>query len=194
VDELGRILQARLKPGRLKHTQGVVKTAAKLAQIHGVSVPRARTAAWLHDCAKALPKEELKAHLAASQADAQERAMPPLWHAPVGALLARREYGLRDAEVIKAIRFHSTGAPGMSPLQQVLFVADYIEPNRPPWPELKSLRATARRDLKAAFLDVLRYKLMDLLESRRPLHPRSIRAYHAALSAAKDHAAMGQGG
>ena len=174
-------LKAGLKSGRFRHTEGVVKTAARLARRHGVSVKRASLAALLHDCAKALSRPELKALLGPAKADIQERRMPPLWHAPVGALLARRDHGVKDKEILKAIRFHSTGAPGMSKLQKLLFVADYIEPNRPAWPELKSLRSLALKNLDFAFLEVLNLKLMDLLEHKRPLHGRSVDAYHDAL-------------
>ncbi|SRR5258708_4792923 len=181
TQSLQETLKSRLKPGRYQHTLGVVKTAARLARRHGVGEKKVSTAAWLHDCAKALSRDEMEKLLSAAKADPQERALPPLWHAPVGALLARRVYGVQDPEILRAIRFHSTGSPGMTRLQKVLFVADYIEPGRPSWPELKSLRALAGRDLNLAFLDVLRCKLLDLLESGRPLHPRSIKAYHSAL-------------
>ena len=181
MEVLEGILKSKLKPGRFKHTQGVVQTAAKLAKIHGVNLAQVRIAAWLHDCAKALDREEMNSLLSKAKADPQERSMTALWHAPVGALLARRDFGVRDGEVLMAIRFHSTGAPGMGDLQKLIFVADYIEPGRPAWPELKSLRTTAKRDLDEAYLGVLRYKLIDLLESSRPLHSRSIAAYHFAL-------------
>jgi predicted HD superfamily hydrolase involved in NAD metabolism len=179
--KLQALLRQRLKSARFKHTQGVVSTAVKLAKCHGVSVKSAALAAWLHDCAKALDLGQMKRLLKASGADKQERVMPPLWHACVGAWLARHEYGVKNVEVLKAIRYHSTGAPGMSKLQKLLFVADYIEPGRGKWPELKRLRPLAQKDLSAAYLGVLSYKMIDLLSSYRPLHPRSVAAYHDVL-------------
>jgi predicted HD superfamily hydrolase involved in NAD metabolism len=174
------LLRQRLKSARFKHTQGVARTAARLAKRHGVSAKRAELAGWLHDCAKGLDKPAMQALLKRSGADAEERSMPGLWHAPVGAWLARHEYKVKDTEILKAVRWHSTGAPRMTPLQKVLFVADYTEPGRP-WPELKTLRPLSLKNLNAAFLEVLRYKIADLLESHRPLHPRSVAAYHDAL-------------
>jgi predicted HD superfamily hydrolase involved in NAD metabolism len=181
VPGLEAALRARLKPGRFRHTQGVVKTALGLAKRHRINQKKAATAAWHHDCAKALEQETMKALLGAARADALERRMPPLWHAPVGAYLARREFGVSDPEILRAIRMHSTGAPGMTRLQMLLFVADYTEPGRPAWPELKELRVLAMRDLQMAYLDVLRHKMADLLMHKRPLHSRSIAAYHSAL-------------
>jgi predicted HD superfamily hydrolase involved in NAD metabolism len=173
-------LKAELKPARWDHTRGVLRTAERLAERHGVDPARARVAALLHDCGKALEREALKKLLKESGADAHEKALPALWHAPVGAWRARHVYGCRDAEILAAVRFHSTGAPGQSPLQKLLFVADYIEPGRPAWAELPALRALARRDLGAAWGQVLKFKLIDLLGRERPLHPRSLAAYHDA--------------
>jgi predicted HD superfamily hydrolase involved in NAD metabolism len=180
-----RVLAARLKKtfksARFTHTRGVVKTIRSLAARHKVDPERAVKAAWLHDCAKALEREDMQPLLARAHLDAHEKALPALWHAPVGAFLARRDYGVKDLEILKAIRFHSTGAPGQTPLQKLLFVSDYIEPNRPAWPELPALRRLARRDLDAAWSQVLRHKLADLLRRGRPLHPRSLAAYNSSL-------------
>jgi predicted HD superfamily hydrolase involved in NAD metabolism len=181
TDRLAELLRPRLKSGRFKHTQGVVRTAARLAKRHHLSVQRVETAAWLHDCAKAMEREDMKRYLGRAKADAQERRMPPLWHAPVGAYLAEHEYGVKDPEILRAIRVHSTGAPKMSKIQKALFVADYTEPGRPDWPELKELRPLSLKDLDRAFFEVLRHKIMDLLQNNRPLHKRSVDAYHFSL-------------
>ena len=179
---LSRRLKSALKVARFAHTKGVVKTADRLARKHGVDPARARLAAWLHDCGKALDREAMQPLLRRARLDVQERALPALWHAPVGALLALRDYGLKDAEILRAIRFHSTGAPDQTRLQKLLFVADYIEPGRPLWDELPALRRLALKDLDAAWGQVLKHKLLDLLQRQRPLHPRSLAAYHAAFS------------
>ena len=179
--QLEALLKTRLKAQRFKHTRGVAKTALKLAKLHGVAKAKAELAGWLHDCGKALERKQMKRLLTKSGADRDERSMPGLWHAPVGAWLARHEYQVKDSEVLRAIRFHSTGAPKMTKLQQVLFVADYIEPGRPRWPGLPALRRLAQKNLAAAYLGVLKAKISDLLASHRHLHPRSVAAYHDAL-------------
>jgi len=174
-------MKAALKSARYAHTQGVVKTAKALALTHGVSPKRVALAAWLHDCGKALDRDAMKPLLRRAGADRDERALPALWHAPVGAYLARRDYGVKDAEILGAIRWHTTGFKGQTPLQKLLFVSDYIEPGRPRWPELPALRRLARRDLDAAWAQVLQHKLLDLVRRGRPLHPRSLAAYNRAL-------------
>jgi predicted HD superfamily hydrolase involved in NAD metabolism len=178
---LEALLRQRLKSSRFEHTRGVARMAVELAERHGVDPERAARAAWLHDCGKGLEREEQLKLLGRCGADAEEKGMPPLWHAPVGAWLAKKEYGEKDPEILRAIRFHSTGAPGLTSLQKLLFVADYIEPGRPDWAELKELRPLARKDLAAAFIEVLRCKMADLLEHKRPLHSRSVKAWHFEL-------------
>jgi predicted HD superfamily hydrolase involved in NAD metabolism len=178
--ELAARLKGALKRSRFEHTQGVVKAATQLARWHRLPLERLRLAAWLHDCGKALEREEMLPLLKKAGADKHEKALPALWHAPVGAWLAQHEYGVRDREVLQAIRFHSTGAPEQTPLQMALFVADYTEPGRPPWPELPILRRLARTDLRGAWAHGIKHKLVDLLERERPLHPRSLAAYHNA--------------
>ncbi len=173
-------LKKALKAARWEHTKGVARQAGLLAARHGVDPDRAELAGLLHDCGKALEREKMRPLLTRAGVDAQERLMPGLWHAPVGAYLARRHYGIRDGEILRAVRFHSTGAPRQTPLQRILFVADYTEPGRP-WPEAKPLRALALKNLDQAYLEVLKLKLDDLIQRARPLHSRSVSAYHDAL-------------
>ena len=56
--------------------------------------------------------------------------MPALIHAKLGAYLAENEYGIKDREVLDAITYHTTGRPEMTMLEKILYIADYIEPNR----------------------------------------------------------------
>ena len=182
--ELSRIkaeLALLLPPKRYKHSSGVAATARRLAKQHGLDEALAEQTGWLHDCAKALPAAEAEKQLGVSGADKEERATPALWHAPLGAWMAKARFGFRHKGALKAIRFHSTGAPGQDKFGRLIFVADYIEPNRPAWPELPALRRLARRNLDAAFLEVVRQKLIDLLKRGKRLHPRSVLAWEDAL-------------
>ncbi len=43
---------------------------------------------------------------------------------------AKKEFSISDDEVLEAIRVHTTGKVHMSTLDKVIFLADYIEPNR----------------------------------------------------------------
>jgi predicted HD superfamily hydrolase involved in NAD metabolism len=77
-------------------------------------------------------------------------ALRALMHAPAGAVLAGQKYGIKDEHILSAIRWHTTGHEGMTKLEKIVYLADFIEPNRPPYPGLEELRAETFRDLDRA--------------------------------------------
>ena len=141
-----------LDPQRYLHTVGVRYTAAALAMAHGVDLVKAQTAGILHDCAKGVSAEERlrlcrKAGIGVTKA---EEKNPSLLHAKLGAYLAETRYGVTDPEILSAIRFHTTGRADMTPLEEIIFVADFIEPGRPPYDGIEEARAAAFCDLRRA--------------------------------------------
>ena len=147
-------LQQTLTPKRYLHTLGVAYLSASLAMCHGVSHRDALVAGLLHDCAKNYPEEEmlkrcLKLNLPLSE---QERRIPELIHAAYGAYLAKEEYGITQEDILLAIRNHTLGRPDMTPLEQIIYLADYFEPERtqPTTPCLDDIRKIAFQDLDAA--------------------------------------------
>jgi len=145
-------LKARLRPSRFKHTLGVAQTARELALLNGVSAGKAYIAGLVHDCAKNLSDEELDSMAEISGADDDERTISQVLHAPVGAVVARERYGINDPEVISAVRRHTIGGSGMSMLDMIIYVADFIEPGRRPFPGLEKIRAEAYRDIRRGAL------------------------------------------
>ena len=125
-------LQKALKPKRYLHTLGVAYVSASLAMCHGISHRDALIAGLLHDCAKNYPEDEmlkecLDLKIALSE---HEKRIPELIHAPYGAYLAKKEYGIVQEDILLAIRNHTLGRPGMSKLEQIVYLADYFEPER----------------------------------------------------------------
>jgi predicted HD superfamily hydrolase involved in NAD metabolism len=167
----------RLSAKRYGHTLRVANTAEDLARAHGLDPGRARLAALLHDAARELPSEEFLdlAEDLDLPVGEPERESPKLLHGPVAAGLARRKLGVEDEGVLEAIRDHTTGRAGMSPLSLVLYVADKIEPARD-YPSVENLRRLARRDLRAAAAESLRRSIAHNEERGRPTHPASIEA------------------
>ena len=122
-----------LEPKRYEHTLSVAYTAANLAAVHGVDTEKALIAGILHDCAKCLShKKQLslctKNHVQLSELEEAENS--PLLHAKAGSVLAREAYGITDEDILRAISYHTTGRPQMSPLEKIIYIADYIEPGR----------------------------------------------------------------
>ena len=178
-EEITEILRAELKPKRFAHTMGVMATARELAEIHGESEILAQRAGLLHDNAKSLSLERMLelADEGGLELSGDERASAALMHAPVGAYLARVRFGEEDARVLDAIRYHTTGRPGMSALEAIIYLADMIEPSRADFEGLRDLRALARRDLGRALEMGLYMSNSYVLERGQRLFDRSRRTY-----------------
>lgn len=151
---------------RYEHTLGVAFTAAALAMRFGAPIQDAQTAGLLHDCAKCLSDEKRLALCEKHDIPITEveRRNPFLLHAKIGAFLARRKYGVRDEDVLNAVQYHTTGREGMSLLEKIIFVADYIEPGRKQAPNLAEIRRLSFEDLDAALLKILE-DTMDYLKN-----------------------------
>lgn len=151
---------AYLKPKRVAHVRGVEETAVRMAERWGADPAAAAEAAICHDITKKLEREE-QLRLCdkyAIMADDIERASEKLMHAKTGAAFAGELFGLAD-EVRSAIRWHTTGRPGMTTLEKITYLADYIEPNRAGFPGLAELRIACFQDLDAAMELALRMSL-----------------------------------
>jgi predicted HD superfamily hydrolase involved in NAD metabolism len=96
-----------------------------------------------------------------------------LWHAPVGAFVAKTEYGVDDPGILRAIAIHSTAAPQMSTLDKIVYVADYIELSKN-YSKAEEIGDVAKEDLTLATLMVVNHKLTTLLQKDSLIHPRSI--------------------
>lgn len=164
---------AMLKPTRVSHVAGCEYEAVRLARRWGEDEDEAREAAILHDITKKLDLNEqlILCDKYGIIADNVERQDPKLLHSKTGAALARDMFGISDA-VYGAIYWHTTGRAGMTRLEKILYLADYIEPTRD-FDGLAELRLESFRDLDAAVLLGLRMSLDDLKERKIEPHSRT---------------------
>lgn len=156
-DEIKKDLIQRLKRHRYEHTLGVEYTAACLAMRYGADIEAADMAGLLHDCAKCFSSKE-KLRLCESRdipISEFERQNPELLHAKLGAGIAAERYGICDQEILSAITWHTTGRPGMTLLEKIIFISDYIEPNRYKADNLDQIRTLAFQDLDQCLLRIL---------------------------------------
>lgn len=167
-------LKEALTPGLFIHSAGVADTAAKLAGRLGEEQSRARLAGWLHDCAREIAPRELltQAEAAHLKIDRYCREQPVLLHAAVGATVAR-QLGVTDEAVLTAISNHTFGFPGMSLLDQIVYVADKIEPGRS-YPEAEDLRRKVATDFHGGIIAVTAQTINYLLAKRQFIHPLTI--------------------
>ena len=155
--KIRKAMEKTLDPKRYEHTLGVEYTAAALAMRYGANIQKAQLAGLLHDCAKCMSGEKMIAICEKYNVDISdmERRNPALLHAKAGSYVAKAEYDVDDRDVICAIWNHTTGRPGMSLLEKIVFVADYIEPGRNKAQNLAQIRQLAFKDLDAAVLQIL---------------------------------------
>lgn len=175
--EMEKVLSSK----RYAHTLGVSYTAAALSMAHGEPIEDAMTAGLLHDCAKSMHGSELvaiceKAHL---NVTAVERSNPTaLLHAKAGAYLAQHKYGITDDNLLNAIRYHTTGRPDMSKLEKIIYIADYIEPNRKQLEELDLIRRIAFYDLDLTMEKILANTLAYLRTADGQMDDMTIKTYN----------------
>ena len=173
---LRRDSQQYLNPRRIPHVEGCEREARKLAERWGEDPDTAAEAGILHDITKKLVLDE---QLILCQKygiinDTLENTSTKLLHGKTGAALARERYGVSD-EVYEAIRWHTTGKPGMTLLEKIVYLADYIEPTRD-FDGLDELRALAYSDLDAALALGLRMTLEELKEKGIAAHRNTVDA------------------
>ncbi|MBD2104080.1 bis(5'-nucleosyl)-tetraphosphatase (symmetrical) YqeK [Leptolyngbya sp. FACHB-261] len=180
-------LRENVPPPRLAHILGVEQTARELAELHHLDAERAAWAGLLHDLAKYFKAERLltMARAEGLLLDPVEIANPHLLHAEASALVARDQFGVHDPEVLEAVRCHTLGRPGMSPLACVVYLADAIEPGRGNSPELDQLRRLSQSDLYAAIGLACDQTLEFLIAKSRLIHPRVISVRNWALQTAQ---------
>jgi len=162
---------AMLKPKRVLHVQGTEAEAVRLAVCWGVPEDLAREAAILHDITKNLD-QKLQLQICEKYGtilDHLTKESKKLLHAKTGAEIARAEFSVCDA-VYEAIAYHTTGRAGMTCLDKVLYIADFIEPNRD-FPEVHALRELAYTDLDRAVLYGLELTLAELEARKETPHP-----------------------
>ncbi len=173
-------LQSALSVKRYIHTMGVAEEAVKLAEIYGTprEQQKARVAGLLHDCAKDYP-EAMRLRLCREykvKMDEILEKQTDLIHPFLGAEVARREYLVMDEDILNAIRYHTTGRAGMSLLEKIIFIADYIEPNRENFDGLEEARRLAYLDLDEAMRYILKNTIAFVRARGRLLHPLSLEA------------------
>lgn len=195
--EILDIIKNRLEIKRYRHTIAVADTAEIIAEKivsenkfsnssdEVTFIRRVHQAALLHDYAKDLEIDELKklAQLVPDRwkIDKEEMFIPQVLHAPVSAYLVEKDLGIVDQEVLEAIRYHTIGSPGMGTIARIIFLADFIEPNR------KFTAAARARDeynwngLESAIIKVCEFNINYNISCGKLIHPNTILLRNAYL-------------
>lgn len=177
IDEMKELLIPSISKNRYSHTLGVVETAKVLASLHGADVLKAEKAALLHDCAKGMSEKDMLTVCAEENfpPDEFEKEALPVLHAPAGAALSKKLYGIHDPEILNAIRSHTIGCLNPSKLDAIIFVADFIEPGRRPFEGLEHVRRLSRTNLLSALKECARLSGDYVKSNGGQMHPTTIK-------------------
>ena len=173
IENIENELAQILKKSRYKHTIGVMYTAGSIAMRYGENIETAMLAGLLHDCGKYCSEDEqiaLCKEYGIVLTD-HELEAPALIHAKLGAYFAKEKYHVEDEAIQNAILYHTTGRPDMSMLEKIIYLADYIEPNRKQIPGLSEIRSMTFIDIDEAVRLCAENTLNYLRENGRPVNP-----------------------
>lgn len=172
-------LEGALKKKRFKHSLGVCAEAVRMAELFGADPKKAYIAGLLHDCAKCLDRDEEKevCRKYSFEPDEMTKICHPVLHAPLGAVVARYEYDVKDEEILDAIRYHTTARANMTLMDKILYVADMTEPNRE-YDGVDDLRKLSKKDIDAAYKEAVYQTLMFNLKKGSIIHPDTLNAWN----------------
>ena len=181
------IVSSRLSDYRYNHSRNVATECGVLAGRYGVDMDRAYIAGILHDIMKETdPNTQLQILKDFGiLLDEVEQQSPKLWHARSGEVFIRNILGVEDEEILRAIRYHTTGRVGMSTMEKVLFVADFTSADRD-YPDVEVMRRLSRSSLEEAMQYGIAYTIRDLLDKGCAVHPDTLAAYNDIVLSAKE--------
>lgn len=173
MEQLEQVVIRLLNPNRVAHVLGCRDTAVALAKRWGADVTDAARAGILHDITKAIdgPLQLTLCDAYGKLLDDFSKRYPRTLHALTGSMVAQRIFGENEA-VVSAIEFHTTGRANMSLLEKIIYVADYMEPNRD-FPGVEKLRELAFSDIDAALKLGLEMILEHLKKQGNEVSPAS---------------------
>ncbi|HSW35840.1 MAG TPA: bis(5'-nucleosyl)-tetraphosphatase (symmetrical) YqeK [Candidatus Limnocylindrales bacterium] len=187
LEHYRNMLKERLNEDFYRHSLSVAETAYVMAEHLGADTQKAYLAGLLHDYGKRYTYDQLLWHAKHLELhlDWVTRSDARLMHAPVGAALLKTELDVSDAEVIDAVAFHTTGRPGMSLLEKIIYISDYIEIGRD-FEGVEVIRLLSLYDLNKALLAVVEQTIGSVLKRRLVLHPRSVEFRNSLLKEMQD--------
>ena len=173
------LIQERMGQRRYIHSINVAESAVELARHYGADEGKAEIAGILHDCCKEIPREEMLQIMTQGGIilDAVEKGTSKLWHPIAGSVYSRDILGIDDADILNAIRYHTTGRAGMSLLEKIIFVADFISAERD-YDGVDIMRNKAFECLEDAMLVGLQFTITDLAKRKKTIHSNALDCYN----------------
>lgn len=172
------LLRGKLNPRRLFHSECVSECAGVLAERYGASVEKARLAGLLHDVMKNAPANEQLALM--PDITPLELLNTKVWHQISGEAFLRQNGIVTDEEILGAVRWHTTGKAGMTLLEKIIYVADFISADRD-YKDVEVVRRLVYISLEHAILYTSRYTVNKMVSQDLLLHPATVECYNDML-------------
>ncbi|MBQ5765010.1 MAG: bis(5'-nucleosyl)-tetraphosphatase (symmetrical) YqeK [Clostridia bacterium] len=172
------LLRGRLSEKRFYHSLAVAKEALRLAQKYGANTEKAFLAGLLHDICKDTPKNEqlqIFSEFGIILSALEESAFK-LWHAMSGACYIQNILNIKDADIISAVRYHTTAKAGMSLLEKIIYLADFTSEDRD-YEGADEMRKAVDVGLEHAMREALIFTIDDLKQKGMPVHEDTLNAY-----------------
>lgn len=177
-NEIQERVKELLPQKRYEHTLRVMDTAVMLAERYGANVEKAKLAALLHDVCKSMDEVEMKRYVIKNNLDIKLLDYPTeVLHGPVASVYIEKEFGVADEEIKLAVFNHTFGRTNMSLLEKIIFIADYIEPERK-HPHLKEVTEVAEYDLDEAVRLSAKYTLVYLIDNDERIYLSLLKCYN----------------
>ncbi|MBF0779216.1 bis(5'-nucleosyl)-tetraphosphatase (symmetrical) YqeK [Streptococcus cuniculi] len=172
-------ISSAMSAKRFRHVLGVEAAALELARQYGCDEKKASLAALLHDYAKEVDEQVFLDLIDQYQLGEDLKIWGNnVWHGMVGIYKIKQDFGMQDQEILQAIERHTVGAAQMTLLDKVLYVADYIEPNRD-FPGVDEARRLAKVSLEKAVAYETAHTVAHLATKGIPIYPQTIETYNA---------------
>lgn len=181
IEEIKNKLKECLNEERYIHSIGTMEKAVELAEKFNCDIEKAQIAGLLHDCAKCLSNEELSQYK--NTFEECEKLSSKTWHAPVGAYIANKEYGINDNDILSSIRWHTVGKKDMTDLEKIIFLADKIEERtrEPEFREKIEKVLIKTNNLDKAMLKSFKITIKSLLKRKLPICFQTVDVYNNLL-------------
>jgi len=182
IEEYKEIIRPKLTEARFIHSVNVSETAAELARLYGCDEEKAAVAGILHDIMKDTAKEQQLKMLSdfGIILNAIEKLTPSLWHQISGAAYIEKILGIKDEDILGAVRYHTSGKAGMTTFEKIIFIADFISADRV-YPGVERMREFAHESLDKAIVEGLAFTIKELALKNRPIIADTIHAYNEAV-------------
>jgi predicted HD superfamily hydrolase involved in NAD metabolism len=176
--DFNNLLKIYLSDNRLNHSKRVAETAKRLAGHYGLNGEDLYCAGLLHDIAKQQTPELLTAKgLDVSKLDMCWQQFPSVWHALVAEDVIEYECPGQYSHIFDCMRYHTTGHADMNDAAKVLFVADFIEPERTHSDRLK-VEDMAMSSLESAVAWITYCSILKLTQKQCAIHPYTINCWN----------------